>query len=166
MVVCCSFKWPVEQSRWALRKCSLGKTVLILWSKNFWFGWRLNCVVWYFSVSCLMRGCFTEADTIEDVLLKTAMWHFFWKLACERACNFCQSRNMRRHMMFRRTLDETMAWVHLAGLHWAPPCWSLLMMLWYWLSLLSPLTFIVKSTPHNFWWCFNCFLLLWQTQTE
>jgi hypothetical protein len=54
-----------------------------------------------FSGSYLMRGCFLEADTFNDVLLKTHM-AFFWKLDGERACHLCWRRHLRRHMMLGR----------------------------------------------------------------
>jgi hypothetical protein len=57
---------------------------------------------------------------------------FFWKLSGERTCDVCWSRDLRAHVMFKKckysqqTVDDALAWVHLAGLYQGSPCWSLL----------------------------------------
>ena len=88
---------------------------------------------------------------------------------------FCWSRPLRGHMMLgksvsttQQTVDDALVLVRFAGLHWAPPCWSLLTTLWHWFILNSLLIFlchdfIERSVPKNFWWCPGCFLLLWRT---
>jgi hypothetical protein len=67
-----------------------------------------------------MRGCVAEADTWEDVLLRTDMW--------------CFSRSLREHLMFgkgisltQHTVDDSVALVRLAT--FAGLCWALLTML-------------------------------------
>lgn len=47
-----------------------------IWSGHFWFLCKLSCVMWYFSGCGLMRECFAEADTWEDVsdVLKEYKW--------------------------------------------------------------------------------------------
>ena len=53
----------------------------------FWFLWKLSCVIWCLSGNGLIRGCFVEADTWKDILLRidinlwpnrqwTTLWHW------------------------------------------------------------------------------------------
>lgn len=46
------------------------------WNGHFWFLCKLSCVVWYFSGCGLMRECFADTDTWEDVseVLKEYKW--------------------------------------------------------------------------------------------
>ena len=63
-------------------------------SRNFWFLWRLSCVMWCFSGNCLMRGCFAENRHVV----------FFWKLPGSRACNVWLKCTLERSVMFGKSL--------------------------------------------------------------
>ena len=56
-------------------RCTCGNTVCVkenyrnfvhTWRGNFCFPWSLSCVMWCFSGNCLVKGCFSEADTWDN----------------------------------------------------------------------------------------------------
>lgn len=136
----------------------------------FLFHLRFNCVIRYFSISCLMRGCSFKTDTWEDNLQRTDTWCFSRSCLVKGHLMFFWNRWLREHVLFwksitQHTMGDTVALVYLPGLLWA----SSLMTLFPWFTLLSSLIltcidFIEKSTLKNFCWCSSGgFLLLWQT---
>lgn len=109
------------------------------WSGNFWFHWRLHCVLWCVSGSCLVKG----------------------------HVPFCWSRRLRGHVVFGKSISMThqtdSGW-H-PGIGWA----SLTSMtLWHWFGWFSSQIFacgdfVERKAPKDFWRRPGCFLLLQQT---
>ena len=60
-----------------------------------------------FSGNCLMRGCFAEADTWEDVLLRTDVWCFSGSCLVKGHAMFCWSRCLRGCVMFGKSINLT-----------------------------------------------------------
>lgn len=58
-----------------------------------------------FSGNCLLRECFAEVDTPEDVLQRTDM--YLWKLPSERACDVLLESMLERHMLFGKSVSIT-----------------------------------------------------------
>ena len=76
---------------------------------------------------------------------------------------FCWSRCLRGHVMFGKSVSATQQHRRCSGI--GSPCWSSLMTLLHWFTLLSLLIiachdFIERNTPKNFSWCSGCFLPL------
>ena len=95
------------------------------WRGNFWFHWRFNCVMWCFLGIYLIRGCFAEADTWENVLLRTEQIYGVWKLSGKRAWD------VLLEWMLERTCDvQKESKYNLTDSGWhcgiGLPCWSLL----------------------------------------
>jgi len=62
-------------------------------------------------------------------------------------------RCLRGHVIFgknisitQQTVDDALVLICLAGLHWASPCWSPLMTLWHWFTLLFPWYLLVMTS--------------------
>jgi hypothetical protein len=86
------------------------------WGGNFWFHWRLSCVMWYFSGSSFMRGYFAENRHLV----------FSGRYLVKGRVMLCWIGQM----MFRKSIhitpktkDNPLTLILLAGI-----CWALLML--------------------------------------
>jgi len=76
-----------------------------IWSGNFWFLWRLRCVM-----CCLMKKQFAYADTWDDILLnQTCERRFYWDRHLKEGGMFGKSVSVAQ-----RTMNTAFAVVHLA----------------------------------------------------
>jgi hypothetical protein len=100
-----------------------------------------------------MRGCFAEADTWEDVLLKQTHERMFcWNRHIRGHAMLCWSRHLRGCMMLRKninitphTCEDALVLVHSAML-----CWFSLIFTCH--------NFIERNMPKNISWCSGCCL--------
>ena len=126
-------------------------------SGNLWFLWKRSCIMWCFSGSCLVRGCFAEADTWEG------MWCFCWSRCLSEGVVFVKNINITQTM--RGSFCIAMPWnafLVFTGLHWSSVVFTGLQ----WPSLVfAALHIIERNTTKNFLWYSSCFSLLLQIHT-
>ena len=135
--------------------------------------WRLSCVTCCFSGSCLVRGCFAEADTGEAVLLRTHMWCFSGSCLVRGHVVFCWSRCLRGCLLLRKNINTTLpredalalvlcsaslVFAAALALVCLALCWSLL--------IFVCCDFAERNTPQNFSWYSGWFLPLPWTHAD
>lgn len=130
--------------------CSWLLHTTCLWSGNFWFLWRLSCVIWCFSGNYVMRVCFYWMRHVEGCVAKNGHRMFFWKQPRKRACDVLLECMLERTYSIWK--GSTRQWSTLYGI--GSPCHSLLVIVCH--------DFIEKNAPKYFWWCSGGFFLLLQ----